>query len=174
VAGRTVIVWIDGSGRPVAAPRQHSDVAGQVILATALALAALTLVALILVLVAARVLAHVMLDRRRPAAWNGEWAAADLAVRGAAAPGRPWHTAGAPVRLGLGKGVSQSPAGPQPGSRERKLIGPLLPVPLSPLAAAFLGLAASGLAPVWAADRESSRSQRGRRRARPALPMPRS
>jgi len=73
-AGRTVIVWIDGSGRPAAAPQQHSDVAGQVILATALAPVALILVALILVLVAAGRLPASMLDRRRLAAWDDEWA----------------------------------------------------------------------------------------------------
>ena len=58
-----MIVWIDGSGRPAVAPRQHSDVAGQVILATAPALAALSLDALILVLVAAGALAHIMPQR---------------------------------------------------------------------------------------------------------------
>lgn len=95
-----MIVWIDGSGRPAAAPQQHSDVAGQVILATALTLVALTLVALILVLVAAGALARVMLDRRRPAAWDGEWAAADLAVRA-----RPQD----------GHGARRGPGPPEPG-----------------------------------------------------------
>lgn len=89
-----MIVWIDGPGRPAAAPQQHSDAAGQVILATALGLVALALVALILVLVAARVLAHVMLNRRRLAAWHGERAAADLVARTRRPQGRPRRTAG--------------------------------------------------------------------------------
>ena len=99
-----MIVWIDGSGRPAAAPQQHSDVAGQVILATALAPVALTLVALILVLVAAGALAHVMLDR------HGEWAAADLAVRARRPQDGAAHSGPGPPEPG--KGVSQPQAGP--------------------------------------------------------------
>jgi len=90
-----VIVWIDGSGRPAAAPQQHSDVAGQVILATALAP-----VALILVLVAAGALARV---HAGPAAAGGlgrRMGAADLAVRA-----RPQD----------GHGARRGPGPPEPG-----------------------------------------------------------
>lgn len=90
-----MIVWIDGSGRPAAAPQQHSDVAGQVILATALAP-----VALILVLVAAGALARV---HAGPAAAGGlgrRMGAADLAVRA-----RPQD----------GHGARRGPGPPEPG-----------------------------------------------------------
>lgn len=95
-----MIVWIDGSGRPAAAPQQHSDVAGQVILATALAPVALILVALILVLVAAGALARV---HAGPAAAGGlgrRMGAADLAVRA-----RPQD----------GHGARRGPGPPEPG-----------------------------------------------------------
>ena len=96
-----MIVWIDGSGRPAAAPQQHSDVAGQVILATALAPAALSLVALILVLVAAGALAHVMLDWRRPRPGTASGPQRDLAVRAR----RPQD----------GHGARRGPGPPEPG-----------------------------------------------------------
>lgn len=69
-AGSTVRVWIDAAGRPTGAPMDQAQVAGQAILAAAIA----ALVAG-LILLGAGTLAHYLLGRRRLAAWDAEWRA---------------------------------------------------------------------------------------------------
>lgn len=95
-----MMVWIDGSVRPAAAPLQHSDVARPVILVTAPARVALTLV-----LAAAGALPHVMAVPRRLAAWDGEWAAAGPGARaavGRSGRARNDQTLGSERRVTLG------------------------------------------------------------------------
>jgi hypothetical protein len=71
-AGTAVRVWFDGSGQPSERPRQQAELVAQGV-AAGLAVALLTgLVALLF----AAVLRHV-LDRRRYAAWDAEWALTD-------------------------------------------------------------------------------------------------
>jgi hypothetical protein len=67
-AGRTVLVWVDASGRLTGPPLRHEQVKGQVILAVLVALAALGWL-----LAGAGVIAHHRLQRRRLAAWDADW-----------------------------------------------------------------------------------------------------
>jgi hypothetical protein len=67
-AGETVMVWVDAAGRPTSPPLQAYQVRGQAVLAAILAP-----VALGLVLLCVGQLAHVVLTRRRLAAWEADW-----------------------------------------------------------------------------------------------------
>jgi hypothetical protein len=69
-AGSTVRVWIDAAGRPANLPLQHWQIKGQAALAAILAP-----VFLGEALLAAGLLAHHLLGRRRLAAWDAEWRA---------------------------------------------------------------------------------------------------
>jgi hypothetical protein len=69
VAGSTVPVWIDRSGRPVASPLQRSDVVDGIVLAASLAAGAVAVVLAVL-----GFLVRWVLDRRRLAAWDARWA----------------------------------------------------------------------------------------------------
>ncbi|HCU96968.1 MAG TPA: hypothetical protein DHU96_31330 [Actinobacteria bacterium] len=69
-AGSLVWVWVDRAGNVTSSPEQASDLSGQRALATLLAP-----VALGLALLAMWSLAHRILDKRRMAAWDADWAA---------------------------------------------------------------------------------------------------
>jgi hypothetical protein len=69
VAGSTVPVWIDRSGRPVSSLVQPSDVVDGIVLAASLAAGAVAVVLAVL-----GFLARWALDRRRLAAWDARWA----------------------------------------------------------------------------------------------------
>ncbi len=69
-AGSTVRVWVDAAGRLTGPPLQPQQVRGQEALAVIFAP-----VLLGLVLLCAGRLAHCLLERRRLAAWDGEWRA---------------------------------------------------------------------------------------------------
>jgi len=69
-AGGTVLVWVDGSGRPAHAPVQPGQIVGEAIVVAVLAAAAAGLP-----LVGAAALARRVLTRRRLAAWDTEWLA---------------------------------------------------------------------------------------------------
>ena len=69
VAGSTVPVWIDRSGRPVPSPLQRSDVVDGIVLAASLAAGAVAVVLAVL-----GFLVRWVLDRRRLAAWDARWA----------------------------------------------------------------------------------------------------
>jgi hypothetical protein len=69
-AGRTVMLWVDASGRPVGRPLQPGQVTGQAIYVAAIA-ATVALSALLCV----GVLTRRALLRRRLAAWDAEWQA---------------------------------------------------------------------------------------------------
>lgn len=71
-AGSTVLVWTDRSGRLTAAPAGAIDVAGQKFLAAVAAPAVLALLMLPAWLIAAGIL-----DQRRLAAWEADWAATE-------------------------------------------------------------------------------------------------
>lgn len=68
-AGSVVMVWIDRSGRLTSPPARVLGLAGQVLLAALGAPFALALV-----LLAAWVYVSLILDRRRMAAWDADWA----------------------------------------------------------------------------------------------------
>jgi hypothetical protein len=72
MAGSTVMVWVDGSGRLTDLPLQRSQVQAQAVLAALLAP-----VMLGLLLGAVGLLAHGALGRRRMAAWDAEWQATE-------------------------------------------------------------------------------------------------
>jgi hypothetical protein len=72
IAGSTVMVWVDGSGRLTDLPLQRSQVQVQVVLAALLAP-----VLLGLLLGAVSLLVHGALGRRRLAAWDAEWRATE-------------------------------------------------------------------------------------------------
>ncbi len=69
-AGSIVMVWVGRSGRLTGQPVTAATVAGKVLLAALSVPAALSLV-----LLAAWVYAEMILDRRRMAAWDADWAA---------------------------------------------------------------------------------------------------
>jgi hypothetical protein len=69
VAGSTVPVWIDRSGRPVSSLVQPSDVVDGIVLAASLAAGAVAVALAVL-----GFLARWALDRRRLAAWDARWA----------------------------------------------------------------------------------------------------
>ena len=69
-AGRTVMLWVDASGRPTGMPLQSAQVTGQAIDAAAIAATA-AFSALLCVCV----LGRWVLFRRRLAAWDAEWRA---------------------------------------------------------------------------------------------------
>jgi hypothetical protein len=69
-AGTTVKVWVDSAGRLTGSPMQGSDVAGNVIVATLGAVAAVGIL-----LLSAGAAAHVILGRKRLAAWDADWRA---------------------------------------------------------------------------------------------------
>lgn len=71
-AGSTVAVWIDRSGKPTGPPLPRSAVAARESLA-----AALTVIALALVLAYCGTVTRRMLDRRRLGAWERDWAATE-------------------------------------------------------------------------------------------------
>jgi hypothetical protein len=68
-AGRTVEVWVDGSGRPTGAPLLHAALVRREISAAALAP-----VVLAIVLLAVGLLVRLLMNRRRLAAWETGWA----------------------------------------------------------------------------------------------------
>jgi hypothetical protein len=68
-AGKTVAVWINGSGRPAPPPLRRSDVVEGIILAALLAAGAVAAV-----LAALGYAVRWALDRRRLAAWDARWA----------------------------------------------------------------------------------------------------
>lgn len=67
-AGSTVMVWTDSAGRLTGVPLRPSDVSARVALAATLAAAGVAALAAI-----AGLLAHLILDRRRLAAWDAGW-----------------------------------------------------------------------------------------------------
>jgi hypothetical protein len=69
-AGRTVMLWVDASGRPAGRPLQPVQVTGQ-----AIYVAAIAATATFSALLCAGVLACRALFRRRLAAWEAEWQA---------------------------------------------------------------------------------------------------
>jgi hypothetical protein len=71
-AGSTVLVWTDRAGSLTAAPPGATDLAELEFLAVVAAPAVLALV-----LLSARVIATGILDRRRLAAWDADWAATE-------------------------------------------------------------------------------------------------
>jgi hypothetical protein len=68
-AGSTVVVWINGSGRPAPPPLRRSDVVEGIVLAVLLAAGGVAAV-----LAALGYVVRWALDRRRLAAWDARWA----------------------------------------------------------------------------------------------------